>query len=185
MLSTVENIPNGNSNIYNFLNSSTIQEANTNQLDKVWNTFKPLNIRNEDAVVAIVQWLGQSKFLSKIDYKLIPAVLYQEHAFSGQHNVVLTFALADKYASHFILLRGLFEFGKKHGITISSDRATKTFSIEVLSNQSTAILNYFETIFNWLAKEVHFKASLKEIIKFEDRVRAERTLVYRHLKLAI
>lgn len=138
--------------------------------------LKPLPIKNEDAVIKAAQWLNQSVLVSKLNYHISPAKENQ------QNNVVLKFQLTDDLTSNFILLKGLFEFGNASAFAISADKATQTFELEIKSTNAEHVVNVLETIFNWLVKEINFKSKLKEVIRWEQRIREEQNLAYSGLK---
>ncbi|HEY8933585.1 MAG TPA: hypothetical protein VIM65_00120 [Cyclobacteriaceae bacterium] len=149
--------------------SSKITKSETDLL-------KPLPIKNEAVVIKAAQWLNQSALISKLNYHISPA---KENK---QNNVVLKFQLADDLAANFILLKGLFEFGNASAFAISADRTTQTFELEIKSTDSEHVINVLETIFNWLVKEINFKSKLKEVIRWEQRIREEQNLAYSGLK---
>jgi hypothetical protein len=99
--------------------------------------------------------------------------------------VTLNFSLADKYANQFILLRGLFEFNNIKDVTVTADRTTRTFKVVFNINQPTSIIEYFETIFNSLVKEINFKNILRGIIRLEERIKREQALAYETLRAAV
>jgi hypothetical protein len=143
--------------------------------------LKPLQVRHEETVIALTQWLTQSKIVGKLGYNLNAARALNNH----QHEVTLNFSLADKYANQFILLRGLFEFNNIKDVTVTADRTTRTFKVVFNINQPTSIIEYFETIFNSLVKEINFKNILRGIIRLEERIKREQALAYETLRAAV
>lgn len=119
---------------------------------------------NEHALLTLTGFFEASKILKRLSYTMIPA---ENHS---DDRVVLKFALADSYVSHFPLLRGLFGFGKTAYINVKADSTDKTFVIEVSSGHAESVIPYFEKIFSWLAKEIKFKSALKQVIRLQKEV---------------
>jgi hypothetical protein len=143
--------------------------------------LKPLNIGHETAVVSLAQWLSKSKFVSKLSYNLNASRAFN----SNKHDVIFNFALAEKYANHFVLLRGLFDFHNIPSVSVYADRTNKSFRVELRGDDAVLIVEYFNFIFTSLAKEINFKQILKGIIKLEQRIKRERDLAYGSLRAAV
>lgn len=140
------------------------------------NNSKP----SQDRGNTVWQWFNQSDLVSRLSFKVIPAdKIFHKERF------ILKFALAEKYASYFPLLKGLFGFRKPSGLNISSDRSDRSFVVEFSSDIEDKSVAYFTTIFRWLSKEVHFKAVLKEVIRFEQKVNREQSLLLSALQNAV
>jgi hypothetical protein len=90
---------------------------------------------------------------------------------------VVKFELVEKYRTQFVLLRGLFAFRKPSGISVSSDRADNSFTVELPATVEKEAIAYFDSTFNWLTKEIRFKQVLKEVIRFESKVKHEQALL--------
>ena len=150
------------------LDSNRIKKSETDLL-------KPLPIKNEESVIKAAQWLNQSALVSKLNYHIVTAKDNQ------LNNVILKFQLADDVASNFILLKGLFDFGNASAFTVLADRSNQTFELEIKLNDATRVVNVLETIFSWLVKEINFKSKLKEVIRWEQRIREEQALTYKNL----
>ena len=104
-----------------------------------------------------------------------------QNSAAKQHRVILNFKLVDLYATHLILLRGIFEFSNPSILLVSIDRTDQTVTIEVNVNEADTVTNYLETIFNQFAKEIEFKAKLKQVIQWEKNIRKEQSLIYNNL----
>ena len=121
---------------------------------------------NEHALLTLTAFFEESKILKRLFYTFIPAGnLYLND------RVVLKFSLADEYAGHFILLRGLLGFGKPPHVLVVTEPTDKTFTLEVTSAYAESVITYFQKIFTWLAKEIKFKAALKEVIRLQQEAR--------------
>ncbi len=163
----------------NFLNILNQKEKNTGE-----SNFNYRIIRNDSNYSAkenrIVQWLIQSEFVSGLTFTILPGgKLFHKERLN------LKFSLPEKYNRHFILLNSFFLFRKPTGLLISSDRADKSFTVDVVLDNEKSIIAYFETIFGWLSKEIKFKAVLKEVIRFEKRFNHEQALLVSALQSAI
>lgn len=129
---------------------------------------------------SLAQWFAKSEFVTNLNFSTIPAdKVFQRGRFN------LKFKLTDKYNPYFPLLRGLFQFRKPHGLTISADRFDKSFLIEFTSDNEEKSIAFFATIFHWLSKEVRFKEVLKEVIRFEQKISREQTLLLSALQSAV
>ena len=154
------------------------REPESNTVHSLWENLKPLQVKHEETVIATAQWLGKSKFINRVSYALVPTA-------ENQHHVILNFALADSYAENFVLLRGLFDFGRPSFVAVTGDRTTQTYSVALSADEPVGVAEYFETIFNWLTKEIKFKVLLKEVVKFEQRIKREQALVYANLRAVV
>lgn len=134
--------------------------------------LKPLPIKNEVAVLKAAHWLNQSSLVSKLSYHITPA------SENGISNVGLKFQLADNVASNFILLKGLFDFGNASAFAVKADKDAQTFELTIKTTDDARTISVLETIFSWLEKEINFKARLKQVIQFEQRIREEQTRIY-------
>jgi hypothetical protein len=128
--------------------------------------YDPAFVESENAFLSLIQFFKQSKITNAVFYKFIPAgnLAYKER-------LVLQFSLTRQYVSYFPLLRGLFEFGKVTGLTVSTDTRSKTFEVEIHSGGARNVLPYFENIFSELLKEEKFKSALKRVILVQLQVR--------------
>ena len=125
-------------------------------------------------------WFSQSEFVGNLNFSTIPSDrVFQKERF------ILKFALAEKYKSHFALLRGFFQFRKPPGLFISADRSDKSFAVEFSSDIEEKSIAFFETVFHWLYKEVRFKDVLKEVIRFEQKIHREQALLLSALQTTV
>jgi hypothetical protein len=138
------------------------------------------HLKHEEAVVSLAQLLSQSRVISNVNYKLEAPRAYGEK----QYQVFLNFALAEKYASHFILLKGLFEFHNIKAVKVTTDKAARTFSLEVAENTAD-VVDHVATVLNLLVKEVNFKTILRGIIRLEERIKREQALAYETLRASV
>lgn len=121
---------------------------------------------------SLFQWFAQSGFVTNLDFSSIPAdKVFQKERFT------LKFTLAGKFSAYFALLRGLLEFRKPSGLIISADRSDKSFAVEFTADSEEKSIAFFETIFQWLSKEIRFKEVLKEVIRFDQKIKGERALL--------
>lgn len=137
-------------------------------------------LKHEEAVVSLAQLLSQSHLISNLNYKLESPRVFGEK----QYQVALNFALAEKYTSYFILLKGLFEFHNIKAVKIIADKAARTFSLEVAEN-TPEVVNHVERILSLLIKEINFKTILRGIIRLEERIKREQALAYGALKASV
>ena len=96
----------------------------------------------------------------------------------------LTFTLSNKFAEHFVLLRGLLEFSRPKTIRIVSSPIDKSFHVEFSENEADHLVTHMETILTWLVKEIKFKESLSALINFEEKMKREQARLYANLKLS-
>jgi hypothetical protein len=185
LLADINTRDHGQTLIYSQNPASNQDEIRNRITEKVLESLKSVNIRNENAVIKVAQWFSQSDFVAHFNFKLLPAILHQDQHTGRQHNVIFSFALPDKYQDHFVLLRGLFQFGEKPGMHIVSDRSTGTFSVEIFSNESAGAIKYFDAVFKLLSWEINFKRKLKAVIKFEHAARVQQHQLYQHLGVAV
>lgn len=94
----------------------------------------------------------------------------------------ITFSLKDKFATHFVLLRGLLEFSRPKTIKIMPNTISKNFYIELSENQVEHFVTYLETIVAWLMKEIKFKEALRALITFEKEVKHKQATLYANLR---
>lgn len=167
-----------NNFISNFETDSLLNESTNFQ--SVWNDLKPLQVKNEKAVIAAIQWLSESIYVSKFKYTLKLAGPARQDSVTT-HRVILNFKLVEQFAPHLVLLRGIFEFSNPSLLFVSIDRIDQMVTVEVNSDDDQVVTNYLETVFNQLAKEIAFKAKLKEIILWEKSVREQHSFVYNTL----
>jgi hypothetical protein len=179
-LATVHNI-----DLLNIINNSTVEssrkETLTTPKGKSGDVLTPLNISNEKTVINLAQWLGKSKVITKLNYKLNVSRAFD----NNQHDVIFNFVLAEKYANQFVLLRGLFEFHNIPLVSVYADRASQSFRVEIKGDNTERIVDYFNLIFTSLVKEINFKRILKGIIKLEQRIKREQDLAYGSLRAAV
>ena len=123
-------------------------------------------IKNQNSLLKLTSFFEESKILKSLTYTWVPA-----GDFYGADRLILKFSLADHYAPYFSLLRGLFDFGRRKNIVLSSSAADKTFQVEVSTGDRDDVVPYFEKIFSWLAKEITFKTALKQVIRLQDEAR--------------
>jgi hypothetical protein len=124
--------------------------------------------------------LGKNKIITVSSIKYTPAdgiLLIDRYAVS--------FTLADKLASHFVLLRGLLEFSRPNTIKIIATPTDKTFYTEFTESQADDVVTYIETIAEWLVKEIKFKKALRALIIFEKRVKREHAILYAKMQGSI
>ena len=96
----------------------------------------------------------------------------------------ITFALSNKFADHFVLLRGLLEFGRPRTIKIIPSARDRNFYVEFSGNDAGHFVTHLEAILNSLVKEIKFKESLRALITFEEKVKREQAVLYANLKLS-
>lgn len=96
----------------------------------------------------------------------------------------ITFRLTDKFANHFVLLRGLLEFSRPKTIKITSNAIDKTFHVELSETQANHFVNYLDMKLGWLMKEIKFKESLRALIIFEKKVKREQAILYANMKIS-
>jgi hypothetical protein len=143
-------------------------------------TTKSELIHSDINIDRLINWLSKVNYITGIQYSVIAAgQLYLKD------RLIVKFTLKESYAPNFVLLRGLFEFGKPSGIIISANKTDKTFTLDVLSTEIENSLQYLETIFNWLAKEIKFKETLKEVILLKKEIRRKEALAYENLRSAL
>ena len=94
----------------------------------------------------------------------------------------ITFRLSDKFANHFVLLRGLLEFSRPKTIEITPNAIDKTFYVELSKTQADHFVTHLDTILGWLIKEIKFKESLKALITFEKKVKREQAILYANMR---
>jgi len=171
------NVLNGghNFNIINFVNSKT-KNNNVSKfnLKLVRNDIDDVELNSKNSIVT---WFERSAFVTDINVTVLP-----ESRLFYKERVVLKFRLSEKYNSFFVLLKGLFGFRKPKGVSITSNRSDKSFTVELSSNNENESIAYFETIFKWLSKEARFKEVLKEVIRFEQKVVLEQALLVSSLQ---
>jgi len=178
MISTIE-IPAGLKVSAQTIISTTKNSANEKPAAP-YSELSAWQLKHEEAVVSLAQLLSQSRVISNLNYKLEAPRAFGEK----QYQVVLNFALAEKYASHFVLLKGLFEFHNIKALKVTADKAARTFSLEVAEN-APEVVSHVETILNLLIKEINFKTILRGIIRLEERIKREQALAYGALKASV
>lgn len=94
----------------------------------------------------------------------------------------ITFKLSDKFANHFVLLRGLLEFSRPKTIEITTNATDKTFHVELSETQADHFVTHLDTILGWLIKEIKFKESLRALITFEKKVKREQAILYANMR---
>jgi hypothetical protein len=156
-------------------------KVNSKTSPDTWSDLKPLNVKNETAVIAAIQWFNESTYISKFKYTLKSVVPPQQNSSAKQHRAILSFKLTELYAPHLILLRGIFEFSNPSLLFVTVDRIDQTVTAEVNSDDAEVVTRYLETIFNQLAKEIAFKANLKKVIAWEKNIKQEQSLLYNTL----
>jgi hypothetical protein len=95
----------------------------------------------------------------------------------------ITFSLSNKFAEHFVLLRGLIEFSKPKTIRITASRTDNTFHLSFSEGEADHFVAHLEKILDWLVREIRFKKSLKALVTFEKKVKREQEILYANLKL--
>jgi hypothetical protein len=138
-------------------------------------------LKHEETVVSLAQLLTQSRVVSNLNYKLEAPRAFGEK----KYQVILNFSLAEKYAGHFILLKGLFEFHNSKAVNVTADKAARTFSVDVVENTAADVVSHVETILNLLIKEINFKTILRGIIRLEERIKREQALAYETLRASV
>lgn len=168
---------NYNSGILNLANVEDKGLEET-QFDYILIRRNPKNPVQDSNIVA--QWFSKSEFVANLSFSEIPT-----DKIFPQERFHLKFNLAEKYNSYFPLLRGLFQFRKPSGLTISADRSDRSFSVEFNADIEEKSLVFFETVFHWLSKEVRFKEVLREVIRFEQKINREQVLLLSALQNAV
>jgi hypothetical protein len=132
--------------------------------------------QNEAGIPKLINWFGDVQFINALQYTVLPAgkLHYKDR-------LVLKFSLRADYDSHFILLKGLFEFGKSSSLFITANRTDKTFTVEVSAEQAEGSIAYFKNVINWFSREIKFKAALKQVIAWEQKVRGEQQAIIDNL----
>lgn len=92
------------------------------------------------------------------------------------------FTLTNKFASHFVLLRGLLEFSRPKTIKVTANRADQSFYTEFSESQADDVVSYIETITGWFVKETKFKEAVRALIIFEQKVKREHAMLYAKMK---
>jgi hypothetical protein len=95
----------------------------------------------------------------------------------------ITFTLSNKFAEHFVLLRGLLEFSRPKTIRIISNRTDNTFHVLLSEEDDDHFVAHLEKILSWLVREINFKKSLKAMVNFEKKVKREQEILYANLRL--
>jgi len=155
--STIVNLLNPKAKTTYFRKSETIDQPDI---------YDPAFVESENAFLGLIQFFKTSKITNAVFYKFIPAgnLAYKER-------LIIQFSLTRQYAAYFPLLRGLLAFGKKAGVTISSNTLSKNFEIEIHSERAPHVLPYFTTVFSELLKEEKFKLALKNLILVQQQVK--------------
>jgi hypothetical protein len=94
----------------------------------------------------------------------------------------ITFRLSDKFADHFVLLRGLLEFSRPKTLEITPNATNKTFHVEFSETQADHFVTHLDTVLGWLIKEIKFKESLRALITFEKKVKREQAILYANMR---
>jgi len=131
------------------------------------------NIKTEEHSRSIASWLMASEIITGLGIPSIPS----EESFQREH-IVLRFSLSEKYQKEFSLLKGLFSFGKHHGINVQANSAEKFFTVSILPESEASSIEYFQQIFQWLEKEVKFRKVIREVVRFEQKVQQEQALLF-------
>lgn len=124
----------------------------------------------------LTEWLERSPLLFPVQSFSLPA---GNTFFPDQ--LLLKFRLREEYQHNFVLLRGLLEFSRPKKIVITANNSERTFEMWLTNDQAPDIIHYLEAIITRLLSEIKFKASLKMIIKYEERVRREQENLYKAL----
>lgn len=114
---------------------------------------------NKQPFSDVVHFFDSTEIVNSVTHDIIPAgnLYYKD-------SLVLKFSLSEKYAAYFPLLRGLFGFGKFSGLTISTDKESKTFQIVLASGFTKNAARYFEELFLELVREIKFKLALRDVL---------------------
>src|SRR5688572_4044286 len=105
----------------NFLNYFLGLKNNTRQQN-----LKVLAEPKSVAEKVLWRWLENSVLLKPVKSTTIAA-----NKIFLTDRVIIKFELSDEYREHFVLLRGLLEFSRPKEITISVQRADKTFELHI------------------------------------------------------
>lgn len=133
----------------------------------------------ENQRATLVKWFAEQKATHIVNHRVIRA-----GKLHFKDRITLRFVLADDYVLHFALLRGLFAFAKPVDLLIDSDFSDKSFTIEFNLDQTENAVNYLDKILNWLSGEMKFKATLKQVMQWELKVRLEQDQVFKKLRAA-
>lgn len=166
------NILNNNlsSGLLNFLDRKT-REENSSGFNYRIARPNPVNANSHEED-GFLDWLNNVEFVSVTNVSKIS----QNRIFYSDR-LVVKFKLVEKYRAQFVLLRGLFAFRKPSGISITSDRVDNSFTVELQVSAEKEAAVYFDSTFKWLTKEIRFKQVLKEVIRFESKVKHEQALL--------
>lgn len=126
---------------------------------------------------ALFQWLKKSPVLSADVLRVLPAGRLMRSA-----HLYAKFRLHPDYAKHFVLLRGLFAFSQPKHIDITVDKADASFEVRLSETDVPRVLQYVETIIARLQQEIRFKDSLRVIVKYEEKLKAEQVRLYEALR---
>jgi hypothetical protein len=115
--------------------------------------------------------LGDASLSNDTFYPQSPAFYYNERLRLG-------FIVNEKYAAHFILIKGLIEFHRSGNFKFAYNIKEKSFEVDILSSELEKLNSFLEKIRQWLNQEIKFKAALKNVIAFENRYKAARDHIY-------
>jgi hypothetical protein len=93
------------------------------------------------------------------------------------HRVRLT-AKVKLGLKEFILLRGLIEFHRPANFFFTYDRKERTIEADFRESEFESLKEFLNVVSGWLNTELGFRSSLRKIIDFEARYRAERNSLY-------
>ena len=94
----------------------------------------------------------------------------------------ITFTLSDKFANHFVLMRGLLEFSRPGKIKIISNVNDRSFHVDISERDADDLLTHLEITLNALVKEIKFKESLRALINFEEKVKQGQARLFASLR---
>ena len=159
----------GNEQQINFLNVFIRSKSTPDNVDTL--------VTKATVVNPILDWFDKSSMLEPVAFKSIPAgKIFQSD------RAIVKFRLSGIYHNHFVLFRGLLEFSRPKGISVSFNNSERTFEFFVGIDQAAAVTEYLDLNLKLLIKEIKFKKSLKAVLRFEESVRVEQSRLYRELQ---
>lgn len=109
----------------------------------------------------VIEWLESTGFITGVTY-----------AQTDAERAVLKFRLKDKFDDYFGLLRGFIGMLPASGL--AADIRTRSIHLELASHDQ-GLPARFNWVFEWLDREVKFRAALKEVISFSKSVKLEES----------
>jgi hypothetical protein len=174
MIQTVRTFSNG----HKFFSREFVEQKKSIKNVKAHNTTLFRRDDNpEEPPRSLTSWLMASEVITGLSIPSIP---------SGEsflrEDVVIRFSMNEKYRREFGLLKGLFSLGKYPGINVQADSSEKFFTVSLLKEREENSIEYFQQIFQWLVKEVKFKKVIREVVRFEQKIRQEQAMLLRLLQ---